>query len=88
MCLIQEGTSTTHYVWHWGDNSSDTIIGYKASQNVDHTYSFPGLYSISVKASEDGETFDVQRSIIILGGIKKYMYMFTYSFVMYFRYTF
>ena len=71
--FIKEGTSITQYIWRWGDNSSDTtVVGYKASQNVAHTYSFPGLYNISVRASQDGEDFDAQRSILIIGNIHNY----------------
>ena len=54
----------TKYVWSWGDNSESVTMGYK---NQSHTYSKPGLYTISVMVTEDNETFRELKSIKVLG---------------------
>ena len=61
---MQEGSSTTEYTWSWGDNTESVEFG---NVTQSHTYSQPGLYNIFIAITENGETFSVQRSIIVSG---------------------
>ena len=63
--LMQEVTPTTEYVWSWGDGSKSVATG---TITHNHTYSQPGLYGISVNATEGNETFSsILRSTLVSG---------------------
>ena len=71
---MKEGNSTTdRYSWTWGD-ASHVEFGNKTQS---HTYIRPGSYDVSVAFTENGETFSVQKSILVLGNIniEEYLYV-------------
>ena len=60
---MQEGTSTTEYVWTWSDGS--VTVG---NVTQSHIYSQPGPYTISVAANESGEMLSGgPKSLLVFG---------------------
>jgi len=43
------------------------MIGYDASRSQSHTYALPGLYIITITASNDGGTASVEKTVTVLG---------------------
>jgi PKD repeat protein len=58
--------SITAWEWNFGDGSGST------EQNPDHTYAFPGTYSVSLKVTDDDGQSDTHSSNISVGNLIDY----------------
>ena len=65
----------TNYTWDFGDGEPPQLfVGYDQSKQVTHSFSAPGLYNISVVATNDEGRSIGEETVSVLGECTFFVY--------------
>ncbi len=64
----QGSVQSTEYRWSFNDSTANVVkIGLASNQGLVHAFSSPGLYTVTVTASNSGGTSDTKQIITVYG---------------------